>query len=78
MKIIEDAEIKKSKYVIKENNKDKEYFPEDVSSMILQQLKKIAMDYENNENIKKEVITFPAHFSDLQRKGTIEKQNQSN
>ena len=33
------------------------------------------MDYENNENIKKEVITFPAHFSDLQRKGTIEKQN---
>ena len=62
MKIIEDAEIKKSKYVIKENNKDKEYFPEDVSSMILQQLKKIAMDYENNENIKKEVITVPVHF----------------
>ena len=27
---------KKSKYVIKVNNKDKEYFPEDVSSMILQ------------------------------------------
>ena len=78
MKIIEDAETKKSKDVIKVNNKDKEYFHEDVSSMILQQLKKIAMDYENNENIKKEVITFPAHFSDLQRKGTIEKQNQSN
>ncbi len=62
MKIIEDAETKKSKYVMKVNNKDKEYFPEDVSSMILQQLKKIAMDYENNENIKKEVITVPVHF----------------
>ena len=62
MKIIEDAETKKSKYVMKVNNKDKEYFPEDVSSMILQQVKKIAMDYENNENIKKEVITVPVHF----------------
>ena len=53
MKIIEDTEIKKSKYVIKVNNKDKEYFPEDFSSMILQYLKKIAIHYENNENIKK-------------------------
>ena len=76
MKIIEDAETKKSKYVMKVNNKDKEYFPEDVSSMILQQLKKIAMDYENNSNIKKEVIKVPVYFSDLQRKGTMEKQNQ--
>ena len=78
MKIIEDAETKKSKDVIKVNNKDKEYFHEDVSSMILQQVKKIAMDYENNENIKKAVIAVPAHFNDLQRQGTIEKQNQSN
>ena len=76
MKIIEDAETKKSKYVMKVNNKDKEYFPEDVSSMILQQVKKIAMDYEKNENIKKEVITFPVYFSDLKRKGTMKKQNQ--
>ena len=36
MKKIEDAETKNSKYVIKVNNKDKEYFPEDVLSMILQ------------------------------------------
>ena len=76
MKIIEDAETKKSKDVIKVNNKDKEYFHEDVSSMILQQLKKIAMDYEKNENIKKEVITFPVYFSNLKRKGKMKKQNQ--
>ncbi len=44
--------------------------------MILQQVKKIAMDYENNSNIKKEVIKVPVYFSDLQRKGTMEKQNQ--
>ena len=72
MKIIEDAETKKSKYVIKVNNKDKEYFLEDVSSIIFQYLKKIAINYENNENIKKEVITVHAHFNDLQRKETIE------
>ena len=57
------------------NNKDKEYFPKDVSSIILQYLKKIAIHYENNENIKKELITVPAHFNDLQRKETIKKQN---
>ena len=54
------------------NNKDKEYFPEEVSSKILEYLKKIAMEYENNQNIKKAVITVPAHFNDLQRQATIE------
>ena len=49
------------------NNEDKEYFPEDVLSVILQYLKTIAMNYENNENIKKAIITVPAHFNDLQR-----------
>ena len=49
------------------NNEDKEYFPEDVLSVILQYLKKIAMNYENNENIKKAIITVLAHFNDLKR-----------
>ena len=53
MKTIEDAETKKSKDVIKVNNKDKEYFHEDVSSMILQQLKKIAMDEKIMKTLKK-------------------------
>ena len=60
------------------NNKDKEYFPEDVSSIILQYLKKIAIHYENNENIKKELITVPAHFNDLQRKEIIEAAKKQN
>ena len=67
MKKIEDPKNNKSKYVIKVNNEDKEYFPEDVLSVILQYLKTIAMNYENNENIKKAIITVPAHFNDLKR-----------
>ena len=67
MKKIEVPKTNKSKYVIKVNNEDKEYFPEDVLSVILQYLKKIAMNYENNENIKKAIITVPAHFNDLKR-----------
>jgi len=67
MKKIEVPTTNKSKYVIKVNNEDKEYFPEDVLSVILQYLKKIAMNYENNENIKKAIITVLAHFNDLKR-----------
>ena len=75
LKIIEKNE--KPKYLIKVNNEDKEYFPEEVSSMILQYLKKIAIDYENNENIKRAIITVPAHFNDLQRQATIEAANKA-
>ena len=67
MKKNEVPKTNKSKYVIKVNNEDKEYFPEDVLSVILQYLKKIAMNFENNENIKKAIITVPAHFNDLKR-----------
>ena len=67
MKKIEVPKNNKSKYVIKVNNEDKEYFPEDVLSVILQYLKKIATNFENNENIKKAIITVPAYFNDLKR-----------
>ena len=77
LKIIEDQKTQKPKYVIKVNKEDKEYFPEDVSSMILEYLKKIAMDYESNENVKKAIITVPAHFNDLQRQATIEAANKA-
>ncbi len=67
MKKIEDSKNNKSKYVIKVNNEDKEYFPKDVQSVILQYLKKIATNFENNENNKKAIITVLAHFNDLKR-----------
>ena len=75
LKIIEKNN--KPKYVIKGNDEEKVFFPEDVSSMILEYLKKIAMDYENNKNIKKAIITVPAHFNDLQRQATIEAANKA-
>ncbi len=70
VKILEDKNTDKPKYVIKVENEEKEYFPEDVSSMILAYLKYNAEIYENRE-IKKVVIGVPAHFNNLQRDATI-------
>ena len=38
LKIIEELKTKKPKYVIKGNDEEKVFFPEDVSSMILEYL----------------------------------------
>ncbi len=70
LKIIEDKETGKPQYLIKIENEEKKYFPEDVSSMILKYIKNYAEMYENKE-IKKAVITVPAHFNNLQREATI-------
>ena len=42
VKVIEDKKTGKPKYVIKVENEEKEYFPENVASMILTYLKKNA------------------------------------
>ena len=60
----------KPKYLIKIGNKEKKYFPEDVSSMILKYIKNYSESFENKE-IKKVVIGVPAHFNNLQREATI-------
>jgi len=70
VKIIEDKITKKPQYVIKVENKEKKFFPEDVSSMILKYLTKNAQDYTNSK-INKVVITVPAHFNNFQREATI-------
>ena len=71
VKIIEDIKTKKPQYVINIGKEEKKFYPEDVSSMILKYLKKIAIIHNSNKEIKKAVITVPARFTNLQREATI-------
>ena len=71
VKVIEEEKTGKPQYVIKIGNEEKKYYPEEVSSMILEYIKKYAEAYENKK-IKQAIITVPAHFNKLQRDTTIE------
>ena len=52
------------------NNEKKSYSPEDISSIILKQLKKSVEDYLGCK-VKDAIITVPANFNNLQRKATF-------
>ena len=67
--IIKDKKTFKPKYKIIINDKEKTYFPEDVSSMILKHLKEFSEEFIGKE-VKKAVITVPAHFNNDQREAT--------
>jgi molecular chaperone DnaK len=57
--------------LVKVRVRDKLYTPQEVSAMILQELKKTAEDYLG-EKVEKAVITVPAYFNDAQRTATKE------
>ena len=68
-KVIEDPVTKKPKFEVEYQNKKETFFPEEISSFILSQIKNNAKNYLNIE-IKDAIITVPAYFNDLQRKAT--------
>jgi molecular chaperone DnaK len=57
--------------LVKVKVREKTYTPQEVSSMILQDLKKTAEDYIG-EKVTRAVITVPAYFNDSQRQATKE------
>ena len=72
VKIIEDKETGKPKYIIKQKDGIKEYFPEEVSSMILKYIIGYCEVFNSNTKLEKAIITVPAHFNIFQREATIQ------
>ena len=71
MKIIEDEKTGYPLYLIKINNEELKFSPEDISSFILKYLKNYSEIYEGNKKIENVIITVQAHFNNLQRESTI-------
>ncbi len=65
VKIIEDKKTNKPKYIIRRGNNIKEYFPEDICSIILGYLKNEGEIYINKE-INKATISVPIYFNNDQ------------
>lgn len=59
----------KPKIKVQYKNESKEFYPEEISSMILTKMKETAENYLN-QSVVNAVITVPAYFNDAQRQAT--------
>ena len=64
-----DKETGKPTFKVLYKQKTTNFFPEDISGFVLEEMKNIAKSFLNKE-ITEAVITVPAYFNDLQRKAT--------
>ena len=68
-KIEKDENSDRPLIVVEYLNEIKKFFPEEISSMVLGKMKKIAEDYLST-SITDAIITVPAYFNDSQRQST--------
>ena len=59
----------KPQIVVNYRNERKTFYPEEISAMVLQKMKKTAEDYLG-DSVESAVITVPAYFNDSQRNAT--------
>ena len=68
-KLEKEPNSDRPQYVIQYKGETKRYFPEQISAMILEKLKKNAEDFLGSA-VEKAIITVPAYFNDSQRQAT--------
>ena len=68
-KVIKDNKSDRPQVVVVYQKKEKKFFAEEISGMVLQKLKQTANDFLGKE-VKDAIVTVPAYFNDSQRQAT--------